>query len=146
MPELCKRIETTIAAIPPDHWVRLKKNELFADPETAYIRIRDWGFTQGIHLVKESTNSRKGRWQIDCSRYHKETRNSRKTPLEERKRLGTHSQASNCKLSLYISQRKRLNNQWAIGWTYDECNHPCLADPFLLDGLKIYELNYQKAR
>ena len=40
-PELRKRIETAIAAIPPDHWVRPKKNELFADPETAYIRIRD---------------------------------------------------------------------------------------------------------
>jgi hypothetical protein len=44
-PELRKRIETAIAAIPLDHWVRPKKNELFADPETAYIRIRDWGFT-----------------------------------------------------------------------------------------------------
>jgi hypothetical protein len=110
MPELCKRIETTIAAIPPDHWVRLKKNELFADPETAYICIRDWGFTQWIYLVKESTNSKKSHWQIDYSRHHKETRNSRKTPLEERKRLGTHSQEIDCKCSLYISQRKRLGN------------------------------------
>jgi hypothetical protein len=40
-PELRKRIETAITAIPLDHWVRPKKNELFADPETAYIRIRD---------------------------------------------------------------------------------------------------------
>ena len=56
-PELRKRIETIITAIPLNHWVRLKKNELFADPETAYIRIRDWGFTQRIHLVKESTNN-----------------------------------------------------------------------------------------
>ena len=60
MLELYKCIKTVIIAIPPDHWVRLKKNELFADPETAYICIRDWGFTQGIYLVKESTNSKKG--------------------------------------------------------------------------------------
>jgi hypothetical protein len=39
--ELRKRIETVIAAIPPDHWVRPKKNELFVDPKTVYIRIRD---------------------------------------------------------------------------------------------------------
>jgi hypothetical protein len=81
--ELYKRIETVIAAIPPDYWVRLKKNKLFTDPKTAYIRICDWGFTQGIYLIKESTNSRKGRWQINCSRYYKETRNLRKTPLKE---------------------------------------------------------------
>ena len=37
--ELCKRIKTAIAAILPDHWVCLKKNELFADPKIAYIYI-----------------------------------------------------------------------------------------------------------
>jgi hypothetical protein len=60
-PELRKHIETIITTIPPDHWVRPKKNKLFTDPKTAYIRICDWGFTQGIYLIKESTNSRKGR-------------------------------------------------------------------------------------
>ena len=40
-PELRQRIATAINAIPPDHWVRPKKNELFADPETAFIRLRD---------------------------------------------------------------------------------------------------------
>jgi len=51
-PELRQRIDTAISAIPTDHWVRPIKNEVFADPQDAYIRIRDWGFTQGIHLVK----------------------------------------------------------------------------------------------
>jgi hypothetical protein len=50
--ELRQRINTAIAAIPPDHWARRKKNELFTDPETAFIRLRDWGFIQGILLVK----------------------------------------------------------------------------------------------
>ena len=40
-PELRQYITTAIAVIPPDHWVRPKKNELFADPETAFIRLRD---------------------------------------------------------------------------------------------------------
>ena len=44
-PELRKAIATTIAAIPANHWVHLCKNELFTDPEDAFIRIRNWGFT-----------------------------------------------------------------------------------------------------
>jgi hypothetical protein len=114
-PELRQRITTAIAAIPPAHLLRPVKNELFTNPEDAYTRIRDWGFTQGIHLVKESVNNKSGRWRFKCSRHHKETRNSRKTPLDERKRLGTHYQANNCKIGLYISRRKRMGNQWAIG-------------------------------
>ena len=39
--ELRRHIATTIDAISPDHWVRPKKNELFADLETAFIRLRD---------------------------------------------------------------------------------------------------------
>ena len=145
-PELRHRIDTAIAAIPPDHWVRPATGELFADPEDAFIRIRNWGFTQGILLVKESTNNKKGRWQIDCSRHHKETANWRKTPLEDRQRLSTHFQAHSCKFSLYISRRKRYNNQWAIGWTNEHCNHPPLADPFSAEGFKIYEPGRERAR
>ena len=32
-------VTTAIDAIPPNHWVRPKKNELFADPKTAFIRL-----------------------------------------------------------------------------------------------------------
>jgi hypothetical protein len=39
--ELRKYIKTIIAIILPDHWVRPKKNKLFADPKTVYIRIRN---------------------------------------------------------------------------------------------------------
>lgn len=102
--ELRKAIGTAIAAIPADHWVRPRKNELFTDLEDAFICIRDWGFTQGILFVKESMNSKKGRWQIDCSRHHKETRNWRKTEAEDRQRLGMHFLANDCKRSLYISR------------------------------------------
>ena len=40
-PELRKTIATAITAIPTDHWVRPHKNELFADPEDAFIRIHN---------------------------------------------------------------------------------------------------------
>ena len=39
--ELRRRIAIIINAIPFNYWVRLKKNELFADLETAFIRLRD---------------------------------------------------------------------------------------------------------
>ena len=44
-PELRKRIATAIAALPSDHLVRPATEELFADPEDAFIRLRNWGFT-----------------------------------------------------------------------------------------------------
>ena len=73
--ELHKAITTIITVIPADHWVRPRKNELFTDPEDAFIRIRNWGFTQGILFVKESISNKRGRWKIDCFRHHKETWN-----------------------------------------------------------------------
>jgi hypothetical protein len=86
-PALGQRLAATIAAIPAAHLPRPVTGEVFADPEDAFVRLRDWGFTQGILLVKKSTNNKRGRWQIDCSRHHKETRNWRETPAEERQRL-----------------------------------------------------------
>ena len=38
-PELRKAIATAIAAISTNHWVRLRKNELFIDLEDAFIHI-----------------------------------------------------------------------------------------------------------
>jgi hypothetical protein len=48
-PELPKHIATAIAALSPDHLPAI--GELFADPEDAFIRTRNWGFTQVILLV-----------------------------------------------------------------------------------------------
>jgi hypothetical protein len=39
--ELRKAITSVINTISTDYWVRLRKNELFADPEDAFIRIRN---------------------------------------------------------------------------------------------------------
>jgi hypothetical protein len=73
--ELRKRITAAINALPLEHLTRPKAGELFADLKDAFIRIYNWGFTQGILLIKESTNNKRGRWQIDCSRHYKETAN-----------------------------------------------------------------------
>jgi len=54
-------IATIIAAIPPEHLLSPVKNELFTNPENAFIRLRDWGFIQGILLVKESASTKRGR-------------------------------------------------------------------------------------
>jgi hypothetical protein len=40
-PELRQRLGTAIATIPPAHLLRPVKNELFADPEDAFVRLRD---------------------------------------------------------------------------------------------------------
>jgi hypothetical protein len=104
-PELRHYIDIVITIIPLDYWVRLATRELFIDLEDAFIYMRNWGFTQGILLIKESTNNRKGRWKIDCSHHYKETSNWRKTSVEDRQRLDTHSHsvALNELSLLYIS-------------------------------------------
>jgi hypothetical protein len=40
-PELRKRIATAIAALLSDHLVRLATEELFTDPEDAFIRLKN---------------------------------------------------------------------------------------------------------
>ena len=47
--KLRKAIATAIAALSPDHLPAI--GEPFADPEDAFIRTRNWGFTQVILLV-----------------------------------------------------------------------------------------------
>jgi hypothetical protein len=113
--ELRAQIGQAIAAIPEAHRLRPATGESYATPDEAYIRIKDWGFTQGMVLVKESTKNKRGRWQIECSRHHVETRNSRKMGVQEKQRLDTHSEAYGCKFSLYISRRKKQNNNWVLG-------------------------------
>jgi hypothetical protein len=107
-------------------------------PQTddAYTRIKDWGFTQGMLLVKESTNNKKGRWQIECSRHHAKTKDWRRIPLTDRTRIDTCSEAYDCKFSLYISRRKRQGDKWVLRWTYETHNHDGLADPFSHPGLR----------
>jgi hypothetical protein len=39
-----------------------------------------------------------------------------------------------------------MNDQWAIGWTYAEHNHPPLADPFSHEDLRRYRPKHELAR
>jgi hypothetical protein len=144
--ELRAEIHQAIAAIPEVHRLRPATGETYATPDEAYTRIKDWGFTQGMLLVKESANNKTGRWRIECSRYHEETRNSRKMGGLDKQRLDTHSEAYGCKFALYVSRRKRQNNQWVIGWTNETHNHVGLADPFSHPDLRVYRPHHQLAR
>jgi hypothetical protein len=74
-------------------------------------------------MVKESTNNKTGRWRIEYSRHHAETRNSRKMSLTDKQRLNTHSEAYDYKFSLFISRRKKQNNKWVIRLTNELYNH-----------------------
>lgn len=67
--------------------------------------------------------------------------------MQDKQRLGTHLEAFGCKFGLYISQRKNLNGQWAIGWTkHQHHNHQPLADPFLYADLRKYRPRHALAR
>jgi hypothetical protein len=144
--ELRATIADAIQSLPEAHRTRPVTGEAYDTPDQAYERIKDWGFIQGMYLVKESANNKKGRWQIECSRHHPATRNVRETPLENRVRLDTHSEAHDCKFGLYISKRKRQQGKWVVGWTHELHNHPGLADPFSHPDLKEYQPFHRLAR
>jgi hypothetical protein len=81
--------------------------------------------------VCESANNRRGRWEFDYIRHHKETRNSRNIPDEERKRTITYIHTNDYMFMIYVSRRKKFKDQWALGWSkYTEHNYPPLADLF----------------
>lgn len=87
---LAGAIRKAINALPPVHGKKPEQDEIVSDPHTGFLRLPDWAFTVGFALVKEST--RPNRWVLHCIHHHKDTRNSRHTKLEDRKRLGTNSQ------------------------------------------------------
>jgi hypothetical protein len=67
-------------------------------------------------------------------------------PVIDKTRLASHFQALGCKFGLYISRRKKLNDQWAIGWTkHTDHNHQGLADPFLHPEFRSYRPSHAKA-
>jgi hypothetical protein len=59
--DLRAEINQAIAALPGAHRLRPATGETYATPGEAYTRIKDWGFTQGMLLVKESANNKAGR-------------------------------------------------------------------------------------
>lgn len=87
---LAAELQRAIHALPITHRKEPQHGETVNDPHEGFVRLQDWAFTQGFALVKRS--SRPDRLVIHCIHRHKETRNTRKTPTEERTRLWTTSQ------------------------------------------------------
>ena len=59
--ELRAEITQAIAALPENHHLHPATDEIYKTPNKAYTHIKDWGFTQGMLLVKESVNNKRGR-------------------------------------------------------------------------------------
>jgi hypothetical protein len=108
---LRRQLAEAMAALPPAHLLRPVQDEVYLTAQEAYKRLKNWGFTQGHALVVESSSEKRGRWEIECSRHHDETRNVRKTKPGDKRRLNTDSQANGCKFHLYISQRKKFDGK-----------------------------------
>ena len=84
---LAAELQRAIHALPIMH---RQHGETVNDPHEGFVRLQDWAFTQGFALVKKS--SRPDRLVLHCIHHHKETRNTRKNPTEERTRRWTTSQ------------------------------------------------------
>ena len=130
-PELAAQIDTAIASLPPAHCAAPVDGESFQSGEEALKCLQDWAFTQGFAVVTES--GRQDRIRFQCVHHKKKTRNTRKTDLEGRERLGTQTRAKGCTWQVYISQRKKTGALWILGWTHHEHNHLANPDPFSYD-------------
>lgn len=53
---LADEIRHAINALPVAHRAGPQDNELVESREVGYVRLRDWAFTQGFGLVKESSH------------------------------------------------------------------------------------------
>ena len=88
---LADEIRRAINALPSASRIEPKKNELVESPDIRYVRFKDWAFTQGFALIKES--SRPKRCVLQCIHHKNKTKDWRKTPKEGRKPAWTTSQA-----------------------------------------------------
>jgi hypothetical protein len=119
------------------------KGEIVESKETALLRLQDWAFTYGFALAIESGTADRVRFQ--CIHHKRDTRNTRKTLEEARKRVETKTQSRSCKFGLYISKQKRLGNQWGIRPTHLKHNHAPNPDPFQYIQHRSKRISYTKA-
>src|ERR1700722_11028129 len=107
-PELLRQIPTAIEAIPESHRGPPEAGTPVADPESAFAHVQDWAFIEGFAFVKASKSSTRA--YFHRIHHQNDTRNTRKLEEKDRKRLSTNVRNQGCKVTLYVSRHKRMDN------------------------------------
>lgn len=125
-----ERVQKVTSTFPAPHLVAPQLGERFLSREEAKERFQNWAFTQGVALVVESKSLSRGSYILECTRHHKETRNTRDIAAEDRKR-GTKVNSNGCKFRLVIKHVKE-SNVWTLEKMQLDHNHAPQSDPFQL--------------
>ena len=115
LPHLRNEIATAIEDIPEAHRIAPVHGAIVSDPNSAFIHLQDWAFTQGYCFVIASSNDIRVRF--NCIHHSIETRNTRKLTEGERRRIWTNVYQQGCKVSLYVSKQKRKGDNWVFGYS-----------------------------
>ena len=115
--------------IPPTHLVAPDIDETFLDATAAKSRIQDYAFSQGFAVVTLNHDRVRRILVLVCIQYGTHTKNWRKTPKDERKRINTKVSANDRLFRLRIIQKKD-DNIWQISKLDLDHNHGMNPDPF----------------
>lgn len=115
--------------IPNPHLTDPNISETFVDSAVAKSRVQDFAFSQGFAVVTLSHDQIRRILVLACTQHGSHTKNWRKTPLEDRKRINTKVSANDCPFRIRAIQKKD-DTVWQISKLDLHHNHNMNPDPF----------------
>ena len=141
MATLADRKSRALERIPDDHLLPPYEREPFATAVDAKDRVQKYAFSQGFAIVMYNHDKTRQIVVLECTQHRSHTKNWRKTPLEERKRMVS---ANECPFRLRITQKKD-ENVWRIIKLCLDHNHLMNPDPFQFQEHRSRDPDFDKA-
>lgn len=117
------------------HLVAPTIDETFVDSTVAKNRFQDFAFSQRFAIVTLTHDRTRQILVLACTQHGSQTKNWRKTPLEDRKRINTKVSANDCPFSLRIIWKKN-DTKWRFSKLDLQHNHDMNPDPFQFNEYK----------
>lgn len=107
-PSVVAQIEEVAAQIPLQHREMPTDGEIYSSIDSAILHLNDWAFLNSYGYVNVSGSAKERRWRFSCV-FHsrapgKPTKDGRKIPEDERKRVNTRTRGISCPVGVNITQ------------------------------------------
>lgn len=143
MATLADRRLRALDQIPDDHLLPPYEGKPFAGAADAKERVQDYAFSEGFASVIHNHDKVRQILVLECTQHRSQTKNWRKIPLEERKRINTKVSANDCPFRLCITQKKD-EDVWRIVKLCLDHNHSMNPDPFQFQEHKSRDPDFGK--
>lgn len=111
MATLADRRSRALERIPDDHLIPPYEGEPFTTAIDAKDRVQDYAFSQEFAIVTHNYDKIRQIIVLECTQHRSHTKNWRKTPLEERKRVRFRLMSVRFDFALH---KKKDENVWRI--------------------------------